>query len=127
MILRKNSKISSHRLENTFCVSDLLKFKDLHNVYARRKIKKGSACVELHRPQPGTCKYGAFSQRKWPWSSYRSTVGAVKGLGCLNTEWILAAFAKRKSVAIEKYKQFVAQAMIEIQPSLARIRVVGIL
>lgn len=53
---------------------------------------------------------------EWPWSSYRSTVGAVKGLSCLNTEWLLAAFAKRKSVAIEKYKQFVAQGTGQLSP-----------
>ena len=57
------------------------------------------------------------SAKEWPWSSYRSTVGAVKGLSCLNTEWLLAAFAKRKSVAIEKYKQFVAQGTGQLSPS----------
>ena len=56
------------------------------------------------------------SAKEWPWSSYRSTVGAVKGLSCLNTEWLLAAFAKRKSVAIEKYKQFVAQGTGQLSP-----------
>jgi putative transposase len=56
------------------------------------------------------------SAKDWPWSSYRSTVGSVKGLSCLNTEWILAAFAKRKSVAIEKYKQFVAQGKGQLSP-----------
>ncbi|MBQ0718575.1 MAG: transposase [Gammaproteobacteria bacterium] len=56
------------------------------------------------------------SAKDSPWSSYRSTVGLVKGLSCLNTEWILAAFAKRKSLAIEKYKKFVAQGKGQPSP-----------
>ncbi len=48
------------------------------------------------------------SAKDWPWSSYRATVGLVKGPDYLNVEWLLAAFAKRKSVAIERYKEFVA-------------------
>ncbi len=52
----------------------------------------------------------------WHWSSYRATTGQAKGPECLNTEWILAAFAKTKSVAIEKYKQFVAEGKGQPSP-----------
>lgn len=55
------------------------------------------------------------SAKDWPWSSYRATIGQTKKPDYLNTEWLLAAFAKRKSVAIERYKEFVAAG--ESQPS----------
>jgi putative transposase len=47
--------------------------------------------------------------KDWPWSSYRATVGQIKVPDYLNVDWVLAGFAKRKSVAIERYKQFIAQ------------------
>ncbi len=49
------------------------------------------------------------SARDWPWSSYRATAGQVKALSFLHTDWLLASFARRKSSAVEKYKQFVAE------------------
>jgi len=55
------------------------------------------------------------SAKDWPWSSYRATIGQTKKPDYLYTEWLLAAFAKRKSVAIERYKEFVAAG--ESQPS----------
>jgi len=54
--------------------------------------------------------------KDWPWSSYRATAGQVKGPGYLNIDWMLAAFAKRKSVAIERYKKFVAQGKDQPSP-----------
>lgn len=42
-------------------------------------------------------------------SSYRATIGQVKGPDYLNVDWLLAGFAKRKSVAIERYKTFVSE------------------
>ena len=56
------------------------------------------------------------SAKDWPWSSYRATTGQAKGLECLDAEWILSAFAKRKAVAIEKYKQFVAEGKGQPSP-----------
>jgi REP element-mobilizing transposase RayT len=52
----------------------------------------------------------------WPWSGYRTTVGQMIGPAYLNTEWILAAFAKRKSLAIERYKKFVAEGKGQPSP-----------
>ena len=52
----------------------------------------------------------------WRWSSYRATAGQVKGLDCLDAEWLLAAFGKRKSLAVDRYKKFVAQAEIQQSP-----------
>lgn len=45
----------------------------------------------------------------WPWSSYRITIGREQPQPWLDTEWLLAAFAKRKATAIKRYKQFVAE------------------
>ncbi|MDZ7781940.1 MAG: transposase [Halioglobus sp.] len=44
----------------------------------------------------------------WPWSSYRATAGQVSAPPMLTTDWLLSLFASRYSVAIEKYKRFVA-------------------
>ncbi len=49
------------------------------------------------------------SAGEWPWSSYRATTGQVKGPVCLNVDWILAIFGKRRSVAIDQYKKFVSE------------------
>ena len=46
---------------------------------------------------------------QWPWSSYRATIGKAKPKGGLNTDWLLAGFASRKSTAIERYKTFVSE------------------
>ncbi len=51
----------------------------------------------------------ARTARDWPWSSYRATVGHGEGPDCLNVEWLLATFGKRRSVAIERYKKFVSE------------------
>ncbi|MFT5116364.1 MAG: putative transposase [Parasphingorhabdus sp.] len=51
------------------------------------------------------------SVRDWPWSSYRATIGLSPALKCLSTDWFLSNFAKRKSIAIEKYKLFVREGI----------------
>jgi len=56
------------------------------------------------------------SARDWPWSSYRSTAGQSKGLKCLNVEWLLACFGKKKSVAIKRYKTFVSEGKGQQSP-----------
>lgn len=52
----------------------------------------------------------------WPWSSYRATIGEQSAPSWLNTEWILAGFAGRKQIAIEKYKQFVSDGKNQPSP-----------
>lgn len=47
--------------------------------------------------------------RNWPWSSYRATAGEIATPDWLTSEWILAAFGKRKSSAQKKYQEFIAQ------------------
>lgn len=56
------------------------------------------------------------SAREWPWSSYRATAGQEQAQTCLQTEWILAAFGKRKQKAIEGYKQFVSEGKGQPSP-----------
>ena len=54
--------------------------------------------------------------KDWRWSSYRATTGQVEPPSYLQTDWILAAFAVRKSLAIEKYKAFVTEGKGQAAP-----------
>ena len=56
------------------------------------------------------------SAKDWSWSSYRATAGQVQAPGFLNTDWLLAGFGRRKSSAIEKYKQFVSEGKGQQSP-----------
>ncbi len=56
------------------------------------------------------------SARDWPWSSYRATAGQASAPASLHTDWLLAAFGKRKRQAIDAYKQFISEG--KGQPSL---------
>jgi len=56
------------------------------------------------------------SVRDWRWSSYRATIGQVKGPKCLNVDWLLAAFGKRKSDAVKRYKIFVSEGKGQPSP-----------
>lgn len=56
------------------------------------------------------------SAKDWPWSSYRATVGQSSSPEFLHTDWLLAAFAKRKSTAIERYKAFVSEGKGQPSP-----------
>ena len=52
----------------------------------------------------------------WPWSSYRMTISQAPSEPWVNTEWLLASFAKRKKIAIRKYKEFVADGKNQPSP-----------
>ncbi len=56
------------------------------------------------------------SAKDWRWSSYRSTVGVSECPSWLNVDWLLSAFSKRKSTAIEKYRQFVSNGKGQPSP-----------
>jgi REP element-mobilizing transposase RayT len=47
------------------------------------------------------------SAKAWRWSSYRATAGYEKNDACLTTEWILAGFDNTKSIAQQRYRDFV--------------------
>ncbi len=56
------------------------------------------------------------SAKDWPWSSYRATAGRTKAGESLTVNWLLAAFAKRRTSAIERYKKFVAEGKSQPSP-----------
>ena len=46
---------------------------------------------------------------RWLWSSYPAHIGLVKSPPWLDSDWLLSQFAKRRSTAISRYVQFVAE------------------
>lgn len=56
------------------------------------------------------------SARDWPWSNYRATTGQVSVANYLNIDWVLSSFAKRRSLAIERYKKFVSEGKGQPSP-----------
>jgi putative transposase len=49
------------------------------------------------------------SVKDWPWSSYRASCGMTASPEWLSTDWLLSTFAKTRKVAVERYRDFVAQ------------------
>jgi hypothetical protein len=47
----------------------------------------------------------------WPWSSYLATAGLVESPEWLATDWLLSAFARKRSTAIKRYTAFVAAGL----------------
>ncbi|MGQ0666059.1 MAG: REP-associated tyrosine transposase [Nitrospiraceae bacterium] len=47
--------------------------------------------------------------RQWGWSSYRATAGETNAPDWLTTDWILAAFGRRRESAQARYRSFVAE------------------
>lgn len=58
----------------------------------------------------------ARSAKDWRWSSYQSTAGFVATPYWLNVDWILSCFAKRKKMAMERYRQFVSKGRHQTSP-----------
>lgn len=58
----------------------------------------------------------ARSAKDWKWSSYRATAGDSENEPWLTTEWVLAAFAKTKKVAQDRYREFVRQGKGQPSP-----------
>lgn len=56
------------------------------------------------------------SAREWGWSSYRATAGQASGPEWLQTEWLLAAFGRRKGKSMEAYRRFVAEGKNQPSP-----------
>jgi len=54
--------------------------------------------------------------RDWRWSSYRAMIGQVNKPEFLETDWVLSAFSKRKSIAIAAYKKFVSEGKNQPSP-----------
>lgn len=56
------------------------------------------------------------SAKDWPWSSYRATAGLAERSQWLNTDWLLSAFGRRKSMAITAYRTFVSEGKNQPSP-----------
>lgn len=54
--------------------------------------------------------------KDWPWSSYKASAGQVVVPEWLNVEWLLASFSKKKKVACERYRKFVAEGTNQPAP-----------
>ena len=50
------------------------------------------------------------SVKDWPWSSYRATAGFAAAHPWLQTDWILSAFGRRRKIARERYRKFIAES-----------------
>ncbi|MCP4429413.1 MAG: transposase [Gammaproteobacteria bacterium] len=81
-------------------------------------VQKDSYLLELSRyivlnpVRAGTVR----SAKDWRWSSYQSTAGLVATPDGLTVDWILSCFAKRKKLAIERYRQFVSEGRHQTSP-----------
>ncbi|MBI3344896.1 MAG: transposase [Gammaproteobacteria bacterium] len=53
---------------------------------------------------------------RYPWSSYPATLGMTACPGWLNTDWLLGQFGKRRSIARQRYAEFVAQGIGLVSP-----------
>lgn len=56
------------------------------------------------------------SAKDWPWSSYRATAGFKEADEFLHADWILSAFSKRKTLAIQYYREFISQGKNQPKP-----------
>jgi REP element-mobilizing transposase RayT len=54
----------------------------------------------------------------WPWSSYRVSVGLEPAISWLEEDGLLAMFAKRRSLAQQRYAQFVEEGIKAVSPWL---------
>jgi putative transposase len=56
------------------------------------------------------------SAKDWPWSSYRATAGQADMPEWLDVDWLLSVFAKQRTVAIRRYKEFIADGKGQLSP-----------
>ncbi len=56
------------------------------------------------------------SAKDWKWSSYRATAGLAMGESCLTIDWLLSSFSKRRSLAQQKYRNFVKEGRNQPSP-----------
>jgi len=56
------------------------------------------------------------SAKDWEWSSYRPTAGLSDTYPWLTTDWILAAFSRKKQDAIQQYRIFVSEGRNQPKP-----------
>lgn len=74
-------------------------------------VQKEAYLLELSRYvvlNPVRAKMVRLPER-WKWSSYPAHAGLVDCPSWLDSDWLLAQFAKRRSTAIQRYAEFVSQ------------------
>jgi len=88
--------------------------------YKAIRVEKGRYLLELLRYIIlNPVRAGMYTQRKTGHeiaTSYRATVGQATKPGYLEVEGVLSTFAKRKSLAIERYKRFVSEGKGQRSP-----------
>lgn len=58
------------------------------------------------------------SANEWPWSSYRATAGLQECSNWLRVDSLLAAFGKKKGMAMQAYRKFVSEGKNQPSPWL---------
>lgn len=86
--------------------------------YGAILVEKDSHLLELARYIVlNPVRAGMFgTAREWPWSSYRDTAGHRTPPDWLTVDWILSEFGKRRSSAMETYRQFVGEGKNQASP-----------
>ncbi len=81
-------------------------------------VQKESYLLELSRYIVlNPVRAGMVREAKdWRWSSYLSTVGMAAIPACLRTDWLISCFAKRKKIAMERYRRFVSEGKNQASP-----------
>lgn len=117
-----NLAIGMRQLNGVYTQSFNSSHKRLGHIFQGRYkailIQKGSHLLEalryvvLNPLRAGIVK----NPEKYIWSSYRSTAGLEKPSPFLSTEWVLAQFGRRKSIAQRRYKEFVLNGVRAASP-----------
>lgn len=76
---------------------------------ADQYLKHLSRYIHLNPVRARMVKFPA----EYKWSSYSAFIGNVKASDCLETNWLLSQFGKRKKEAIKNYKNFVEDVDIK--------------
>lgn len=117
-----NLSLGMRQLNGVYTQRFNRKHKRVGHVYQGRFkaiiVQKESYLMELPRyiVLNPICARMLMTANQWSWSSYRATIGKAKPKGGLNTDWLLAGFANRKSTAIDRYKSFVSEGKIQPSP-----------
>jgi len=54
--------------------------------------------------------------RDWRWSNYRATAGLAPVPNWLHCDWLLSCFGRRKKLALQRYREFVADGKEQPSP-----------
>jgi putative transposase len=66
-----------------------------------------SRYVPLNPVHAGLCRV----PEEWRWSSFAATLGLRRGPSWLRSQWVLGLFSTDPAVAVQRYRQFVAERL----------------